>query len=118
MAWNGRLTVAAILLLVTLASGADAATGSARAPVTIRGTGATAGPSENDGSTIVLRGSTPPPSPPAFYPCPPGYADVTGVGCLTPNDGNYADQSDDDWDWWPYDFGNSNAKAAARPQTV
>lgn len=113
---NGpRLALAALMLLGLSASAAEAAGASPSRPVTIRGTTAAAAPSDGDGSTIVLRGSTPPPSPPAaVYVCPPGYADIAGAGCVPPDNGSYADQSDYDGDWLPYDFGNG--RRAFRPR--
>ena len=105
IAWPGAV---ALLLLGVTASAVDAAVGGPAVPITIRGS--TAGsdvPSGDDGPSIVLRGSTPPPSPPrTIYVCPPGYATVSDVGCVLPDEASYADQSDYGWDWLPYDFSN------------
>jgi len=112
--------VVTVLLLGVMASGVDAAVGNpATAPVTIRGSTATSdAPAGDDGASIVLRGSTPPPSPPtAGYVCPPGYTDVPDLGCVSPDEGSYADQLDYDWDWLPYDLRNRHRTFRPRRRT-
>ena len=105
---RGVWFVITMLLLGVTASGADAAVGNPTAPVAIRGsTARSAAPPGEDSASIVLRGSTPPPSPPAAsYVCPPGYTNVSDLGCVLPDEASYADQSDYGWDWQPYDFSN------------
>jgi hypothetical protein len=101
--WPG---VVVLLLLGFTASVVDAAVRNPTAPVTIRGSTASSdAPTGDDGAAIVLRGSTPPPSAPTTsYGCPPGYTNVSDVGCVLPDEAGYADQSDYGWDWLPYDF--------------
>ena len=100
-------SVVALFLLGLMASRAEAVTGNSSSPVTLRGTTAATAPDEDNGSTIVLRGSTPPPSPPtASYVCLPGDANLSDLGCVSPDQASYADQSDYDWDWLLYDVSN------------
>jgi hypothetical protein len=50
----------------------------------------------------VLRGTTPPVTPPApVYACPPGYTIEAGAGCVAAGYGSEPEY----YDWyWPYDF--------------
>ena len=109
MAARGR-TLFIVLMLAALAAAtagsAAAAASAATPPATIRGAMAAASPSPSagsDGSSIVLRGSTPPVAPPApVYACPPGETIEPGTGCVAAGYGSEPDY----YDWyWPYDFG-------------
>jgi hypothetical protein len=109
MAATGR-TLFIVLMIAGLAGAtagsAVAAASAATPPSTIRGAMAAASPSssaDSDGSSIVLRGSTPPVAPPApVYACPPGYTIEPGTGCVAAGYGSEPDY----YDWyWPYDFG-------------
>lgn len=109
MAARGR-TLFMVLMLAGLAAAtagsAVAAASAATPPATIRGAKAAASPSpsaDSNGSSIVLRGSTPPVAPPApVYACPPGYTIEPGTGCVAAGYGSEPDY----YDWyWPDDFG-------------
>jgi len=106
---------AAALLGFVAATIEPAAAESSSPPVTLRGTGTTSaapadgnGAPDGDGSFIVLRGSTPPPTPSfAGFPCPPGYTYDPDTGCIVSGEGSgYAFGPDyGDWWYWPYDYG-------------
>jgi hypothetical protein len=89
-----------------------AAAASSSPPATLRGTGTTPTASANDngasdGASIVLRGSTPPPTPSfAGFPCPPGYTYDPDTGCIVAGDGSSYGAEPYDWWYWPYDFGH------------
>jgi|GraSoiStandDraft_5_1057265.scaffolds.fasta_scaffold146178_2 hypothetical protein len=114
MAARGR-TLFMVLMLAGLvaATAGSAAAASSSPPVTLRGTATrSAAPADgygaSDGASIVLRGTTPPPTPSfAGFPCPPGYTYDPDTGCIVSGDGSgYASGTDygDDW-YWPNDFG-------------
>src|SRR5215471_19620801 len=105
---------AAALLGFVAATIEPAAAESLSPPVTLRGTGTTSaapadgnGAPDGDGSFIVLRGSTPPPTPSfAGFPCPPGYTYDPDTGCIVSGEGSgYTTEPDYDWWYSPYDFG-------------
>jgi hypothetical protein len=111
---SGRKFMRAALVLGLIAAAIEpAAAASSSPPVTLRGTATssaapTDGNGASDGSSIVLRGTTSPPTPSfAGFPCPPGYTYDPDTGCIVSGDGSgYASAPDygDDW-YWPYDFG-------------
>src|SRR5437016_14593174 len=78
---------AAVLLGLLAAALEPAAAASSSSPATLRGTGTSAAPANSSGSSdrssIVLRGSTQPPTPSvADFPCPPGYTCHPYTGCI------------------------------------
>jgi hypothetical protein len=133
MATNATTWLRAAALLGLVAAAIEpAAAASASPPVTLRGTGTTSavpagGNGAPDGSSIVLRGTTPPPTPSfAGFPCAPGYTYDPDTGCIVSGDGSgYASGPDyGDWWYWPYDFGGRRtfrphrhmARGFARPR--
>ena len=98
-----RLLIVLTLLGMVAAAAGPVAADPAAMPVTIRGNNAPAVPVA-DGSSIVLRGTTPPAAPPVVhYTCPPGYENDAEAGCVVPGYGSEPDYGD--LYWAPYDFG-------------
>ena len=101
---------AAVLLGLLAAALEPAAAASSSSPVTLRGTGPSAAPANSSGSSdrssIVLRGSTPPPTPSfAGFPCPPGYTYDPDTGCIVSGGGSgYSSEPEYDWWYWPNDY--------------
>ena len=102
MASNSRRLFIALALLGFAAGGAAPAIADPAAPVTIRGNNGPTAAEVADRSSIVLRGTTPPVTPPApVYACPPGYTIEPGTGCIAAGYGSEPEY----YDWyWPYDF--------------
>ena len=103
MARGAGGVVLAALLLGLVAGAETAAADPAATPVTIRGTNVPVAPGMAEGSSIVLRGTTPPAPPPVVhYGCPPGYENDPEAGCVVRG---YGSEADYEWYWAPYGFG-------------
>src|SRR5438270_13752486 len=106
---------AAVLLGLLAAALESAAAASSSSPVTLRGMGPSAARANSSGSpdrsSIVLRGSTPPPTPSfAGVPCPPGYDYDPDTGCIVSGGGS-AYSSEPEYVGWdgPNEYGRDHS---------
>ena len=102
MTRSGRRLLTTLTLLGMVAAAAGPVAADPAAPVTIRGNNGPTAAEVADRSSIVLRGTTPPVTPPApVYACPPGYTIELDTGCVAAGYGSEPEY----YDWyWPYDF--------------